>query len=174
MEKKIVGIMVCVLAIVSIAGVAEAQDITTDLVAHWKLDETSGITAYDSVGSNDGTLVGTSVGSPSWVSGGAIGGAIDFPTAMASSDAPDEYHHVDCGNDTSLNLLTGSLTVSACNSDDFLWRLALPRRAEQWSWQSDSMHYDELIRAIRLATETCNSTMHMTAYWHFLTFQPAS
>lgn len=29
-----------------------------DLVAHWKLDEGSGSTAYDSAGSNDGTLYG--------------------------------------------------------------------------------------------------------------------
>ena len=29
-----------------------------DPVAHWKLDETSGLTAYDSAGSNDGTLYG--------------------------------------------------------------------------------------------------------------------
>ncbi len=106
MEQKLVGIMGCVLAIAVIAGVAEAQDITAGLVSHWELDETSGITAYDSVGSNNGALVG----SPSWVAPGAPGlnpaGAIDFPTA-------GEIHHVDCGNDASLNLLTGSLTVSA-------------------------------------------------------------
>jgi Concanavalin A-like lectin/glucanases superfamily len=88
--------MVCVLAIVLIAGVAEAQDITTGLIAHWKLDEVSGTTAFDSVGSNDGTLVG----SPAWVPG-----AINFPVA-------GEVHHVDCGNDTSLDI-TGSGSVSA-------------------------------------------------------------
>jgi concanavalin A-like lectin/glucanase superfamily protein len=101
-EKKSVGIMVCVLAMVLIAGVAEAQDITTDLIAHWKLDETSGITAPDSVGSNHGTLVGSPVWAPD---DGVFDGAIDFPVA-------GEEHHVDCGNDTSLDI-TGSLTVSA-------------------------------------------------------------
>ena len=102
MEKKIIGTMVCVLAIVLIAGVAEAQDITTDLVSHWKLDETSGLTAYDSVGSNNGTLVG----SPAWVAPGAPGlnpaGAIDFPVA-------GELHHVDCGD---LDILSGEASVS--------------------------------------------------------------
>ena len=102
MEKKIVGLMVCVLAIALIAGVAEAQDITTGLIAHWKLDETSSTTAYDSVGSNDGTLVG----SPTWVSG-APGlnptGALDFPGGT---------HYVDCGNDTSLDII-GSRSASA-------------------------------------------------------------
>jgi Concanavalin A-like lectin/glucanases superfamily/PEP-CTERM motif len=101
MEKKIVGIMVCVLAIALIAGVAQAQDITTNLVSHWKLDGT----AVDSAGINHGTLVG----SPTWVTPGAPGlnpaGAIDFPVA-------GEEHHVDCGNASSLNL-DGSLTVSA-------------------------------------------------------------
>ena len=101
MEKKKVNLLVCALAIALIAGVAEAQDITTGLIAHWKLDETSGITAFDSVGSNDGTLVG----SPTWVPGGVFDGAIDFPVA-------GEAHHVDCGNDTSLDI-TGSGSVSA-------------------------------------------------------------
>jgi hypothetical protein len=40
-------------------SMASAQDITTDLEAHWKLDETSGTTAIDSSGNgNNGTLSG--------------------------------------------------------------------------------------------------------------------
>jgi len=32
--------------------------LNTDLVSYWKLDETTGTVAYDSVGSNDGTISG--------------------------------------------------------------------------------------------------------------------
>ena len=42
-------------------------------IAHWKLDETSGTTAVDSVGGHDGTLTN----GPAWVAG-QIGGALDF------------------------------------------------------------------------------------------------
>jgi hypothetical protein len=45
------------------------------LVAQWKLDETEGITAADSVGSNHGTLVGD----PAWQpAGGKLGGALQL------------------------------------------------------------------------------------------------
>jgi len=42
-------------------------------IAHWKLDEGSGSVAYDSAGTNNGTLYG----SPNWVSG-ISGSALDF------------------------------------------------------------------------------------------------
>jgi len=45
------------------------------LIAHWALDETAGMTAHDSAGSNDGTAVG----SPTWQpTGGKVGGALQF------------------------------------------------------------------------------------------------
>ena len=46
---------------------------TTGLVAYWKLDETSGTTAYDSVGDDHGTLMN----GPVWTEG-KIGGALEF------------------------------------------------------------------------------------------------
>ena len=46
------------------------------LVAHWKFDDGSGGTAIDSVGSNNGTLVGD----PAWTSG-RLGGALSFDGA---------------------------------------------------------------------------------------------
>ncbi|GEM_PF-570889 len=48
------------------------------LMAHWKLDESSGMVASDSVGGNDGTLNGD----PTWWPGdGKIGGALEFDGA---------------------------------------------------------------------------------------------
>ena len=49
------------------------------LIAHWKLDETSGMIAADSAGSNNGTLIGA----PSWQpTGGKIGGALKLDGGM--------------------------------------------------------------------------------------------
>jgi hypothetical protein len=45
------------------------------LIAHWKLDETEGTIAYDSIGSNDGTLNGD----PNWhPAAGKVDGALKF------------------------------------------------------------------------------------------------
>jgi hypothetical protein len=49
---------------------------TDNLVAHWKLDETTGLTAFDSSGQgNDGTLSGGPVWQPA---GGVTDGALQF------------------------------------------------------------------------------------------------
>jgi HEAT repeat protein len=59
------------------------EDVTADLAAYWKFDETSGTKAIDSSGNgNDGTLVGD----PKWVAG-RFGGALEF----------DGNDYVDCG-----------------------------------------------------------------------------
>ncbi|MHC4499339.1 MAG: LamG domain-containing protein, partial [Planctomycetota bacterium] len=70
------------------------------LVSWWKFDEGSGGTAYDSVGSNDGTVV-SGPNEPNWT-GGQIGGALSF-------DGVDDY--VDVGDKASLE--PGSFTICA-------------------------------------------------------------
>ena len=51
-----------------------AGSASAELVAHWRLDEASGVTAFDSSGNgNDGTLNGN----PQWEAG-MIGGALHF------------------------------------------------------------------------------------------------
>jgi hypothetical protein len=45
------------------------------LAAHWKLDETEGMIAQDSVGTNDATVVGNPIW---WPEGGKIGGAMEL------------------------------------------------------------------------------------------------
>ena len=61
----------------------EVQDGT--LVAHWKLDESEGMIASDSVGESDGTVIGV----PTWhPAGGAVGGALEFDgTTFIVADA---------------------------------------------------------------------------------------
>jgi hypothetical protein len=93
MRSKVICFISFVL-VLSIAGSASA-----DLVAHWKLNEGSGNTAYDSSPSgNDGTLVGD----PQWVAG-------YYGAALAFEGAGD---NIDFGNDPSLNI-TDEITLSA-------------------------------------------------------------
>jgi hypothetical protein len=68
------------------------------VVSHWKLDEGSGTTAYDSSGGNDGTLVN----GPVWTTG-QIGGALNF-------DGMNDY--INLGNSSSLKLPL-PVTISA-------------------------------------------------------------
>jgi hypothetical protein len=61
--------------------------VSTGPVAHWKFDEGSGTTAYDSAGNNEGTVYGAQ-----WTTG-QVDGALDF-------DGVDDY--VDMGDQTKL------------------------------------------------------------------------
>ena len=73
---------------------------SSSLVSHWKFDEGTGSTAFDSWGSNDGTITGAS-----WVNG-LIEGALDF-------DGSGDY--VNVGNDDSLeiDITNSNVTISA-------------------------------------------------------------
>ncbi|MDJ0793003.1 MAG: DNRLRE domain-containing protein [Woeseiaceae bacterium] len=75
---------------------------TADPIAHWKLDETSGTTAVDSIGGNDGQLVGNAT----WATGEIDGGlAVDY------TDGED---YVQVPNSTGLeNVQEGDYTLAA-------------------------------------------------------------
>ncbi len=69
-------------------------------IAHWKLDETSGPTAVDSIGGHDGTLINE----PSWTTG-RVDGGLDF-------DGGDDT--VDAGSDAALDeVFAGGATLTA-------------------------------------------------------------
>ena len=96
-------VIVAMLGILALCGAAWAVEVN-EPIAHWKFDETSGTTALDCVGDNNGTVHGAT-----WTTG-QIDGALSF-------DGVDDY--VDCGNDESLDI-TDEITVSAwVYSDDF-------------------------------------------------------
>jgi len=79
-------------------------DVTSNLVAHWKLDDGSGGTALDdTANNNDGSLVG----SPSWTTGQVAGGL--------SLNGSSQY--VGAGNGASLQI-SGALTVCAWMNPD--------------------------------------------------------
>jgi hypothetical protein len=71
----------------------------TTLIAHWALDETQGIIAYDSAGENDGTLYGEPLWQPD---GGKIDGALQL-------DGIDDY----ISTDFVLNPADGPFSVFA-------------------------------------------------------------
>ena len=83
-------------------GADEIQS-SSGLVAHWKLDETTGLNANDeTTNNNDGTLSG----GPTWVAPAKIGNGLNFDGGSTADDK------VDCGNGASLNQL-GAITVCA-------------------------------------------------------------
>lgn len=88
--------LVAISGVLILCGPAWAVD-TNGLVAHWMFDEGSGTIAYDSAGSNDGTIYGAQ-----WAAG-ILDGALDF-------DGVDDY--VDCGSDPSLYGMA-EITISA-------------------------------------------------------------
>jgi Tfp pilus assembly protein PilX len=79
---------------------AGGVDIDTGPIAHWKLDDGTGLDAIDSVGGHDGTLNGV----PAWVVGN-LGDALDF-------DGSNDY--VDLTSDAELDdVFVGGATVMA-------------------------------------------------------------
>jgi hypothetical protein len=81
-RRSISSAVVVSLLVLSLSGIAGAQD--PNLLGWWKLDESSGTTAYDSSGNgNDGVFVG----SPQWASGYA-GGAAWFDGVDDSIEVP--------------------------------------------------------------------------------------
>jgi len=94
------------------------------LVAWWKFDEGSGVTAVDSSGNN---LNGTIAGNPAWIDGPA-GKALKL-------DGDGDY--VDLGNDASLNL-TRQITVAAwikVDKFDCEWQAIINKGDGSWRLQ---------------------------------------
>jgi len=88
MFKKLLFLVSFILLLSMFCDIANA-DIKSDLVSYWKLDDGNGTTARDSVGSNDGTLMGDAMWAEGWIIG-----AIEL-------DGDDDY--VDCGEGTVFN-----------------------------------------------------------------------
>jgi hypothetical protein len=110
--------------------------IDPNLVANWKLDEVTGLTAYDSSGyDNNGTLVGN----PTWTAGEISGDA-----ALRFGDAND---YVDCGNKSIFNL-TQQITVSAWVDINMVprdWTAIITKGDSAWrlstAWSEKRFHF---------------------------------
>jgi hypothetical protein len=87
--------LICLVSFVLVLSLA--NNASSDLVAHWRLDDGSGTIASDTVGGNDGTLQGDAT----W-SGGWIVGALEL----------DGDDYVDCGSSDTFNI-TEQVTLAA-------------------------------------------------------------
>jgi hypothetical protein len=83
-KKTNLRLMAMAIMVVLIGAGSAWAGLTDGLVAHWKLDETSGTVADDSAGGNDGTLIN----GPVWTDG-QINGALEF-------DGVNDY--INCGD----------------------------------------------------------------------------
>ncbi|HCO96531.1 MAG TPA: hypothetical protein DIU00_21765 [Phycisphaerales bacterium] len=107
--------LTCLISFVLLLGISvniANADIKSDLVSYWKLDDGSGTTARDTVGSNDGTLKGDA----KWAEGWVIG-AVEL-------DGDDDY--VDCGEGTVFNTVCRDVITLAA------WVKANPAAGPDW------------------------------------------
>ena len=89
---------------IAMTGQASEPVSSTDIIAHWRLDETSGTSALDSVGGNHGTMANGMNATDDSVTGQLEGG-LDFV------DADD--HYIDIPENTALNdLFAGGGTIT--------------------------------------------------------------
>jgi hypothetical protein len=86
----LIGIAVVIIAIASMETAALAQEYPEGMVSYWKFEESSGTTAYDSVGNNHGLIYG------SISTTGIVGNALSF-------DGVDDYIGI-IDNNSNLNL----------------------------------------------------------------------
>ncbi|MFC1675670.1 LamG-like jellyroll fold domain-containing protein [Planctomycetota bacterium] len=123
---------VAVVAILIIASSASAT-LTDGLVGHWEFDYGSGDTAYDSAGTNNGTIYDAN-----WTTG-QIEGALDF-------DGIDDY--VDCGNSAELNpeyiTISAWINTSAAGSYNYIVSKDKTSWEQQRVWQLSKTENDNL------------------------------
>ena len=94
-QESLNFVVVSTFVLLLLCGPALASDV--NLIAHWTFDEGTGTIAYDSVGTNDGTLFGD----PIWTAG-QIDGALSF-------DGSGDY--VSIGNTVTHNLPNGTFAA---------------------------------------------------------------
>ncbi len=93
---------ICYLSCFLMLGMAQAT--WGELVAHWTLNEGTGVQVMDSSGNGN---TGTISGSPTWIAG-ASGGALEFHGLGAAGGGGD---YINCGADASLNPL-GPISIA--------------------------------------------------------------
>jgi len=130
----------------------EAQDNT--LLAHWKLDETEGMIAFDSAGRYDGTVMGL----PAWQpAGGAVDGALEFDgmtvvvadDVLNASDGPSSVFAWVKGG------ASGQVLFSQVNSADWIMADA-----------SQGLLMTEVTGTGRFSYTLCSQTTVTDGDWH--------
>ncbi len=116
-KKCLLGIAVAATMLVAFA----VPNAVAGLVSHWKFDETSGSIAEDSAGDNDGMLIN----SPTWTTGGKVGGALSFTSGVLPGNQGDEAYsdYVEVPDHATLQI-SDNITVAA-----WIYPTAFPKYA---------------------------------------------
>jgi len=105
LKRKTVPFLVVILVVTSALCYGQNLDCPSCIVGYWKMDETSGTLAHDSINGNHGGVFTDGDGvDPVWVPG-IVGNALDFP-----GDAPDA---VVIGDDPAYHFGTGDFALEA-------------------------------------------------------------
>ena len=115
--------LVAVLGLLAVCGSVQATEDNSP-ISYWQFDEGSGITAYDFIGGNDGTIYGAE-----WTTG-QVGGALSF-------DGLDDY--VELGSPANLDdLPLDNFTVSAWIYDKHnaatIWGTIIGSEDRHYGW----------------------------------------
>ena len=134
MPKFIKLFTLCLCTTLLLAQTAFAQDITSGLVGHWKLNDGSGLTASDNTGGSNGTLEN----GPTWTTG-QVGYALDY-------DGYDDYITFGTVSGLSLTDMTLSAWVYIPTSIPSGYRTIIEydRFENNWYglWQNDNkLHF---------------------------------
>jgi hypothetical protein len=96
-KMKKIPVYFIIISLYVFVALTFAQTYPAGMISYWKFDEGDGTAAYDSVGNNDGTIVGST-----WTTG-QVGGALQFES--------NGYNHVTVPNHETLN--PSHITVEA-------------------------------------------------------------
>ncbi len=143
------------LSAVEIATLA-AETTTTGPIAHWKLDDGTGLTAIDSEGGHDGTLAN----GPVWVAG-QLGDALSFP-------GNDDYVNVPHDDALSLTDMTISLWLKTSALNNVYQTMV--RKKQQANYQLTTWS-DEIVFAFNDGSgmklfQTTNANLTTNQWYH--------
>ena len=82
-RKSILLSTAAIIVVLTLSGSTLVAGVNQGLISHWKFDEGAGSIAYDSAGTNDGTIYGAT-----WATG-QFGGALSFDGTDDCVDIPD-------------------------------------------------------------------------------------
>ncbi|MHC4259693.1 MAG: LamG domain-containing protein, partial [Planctomycetota bacterium] len=139
MEKARTSLLFVVVLHICFASGSVLGDAPTEgLIAHWKLDEGDGNTAYDSAGENDGNLYGDT----SWVMGRGGSYALEF-------DGDRDY--VDCGDmnqgGSTEYSITGWIKVDLNLYKDREFLFGIQDSTETWRYTFACAMYEDQVDA---------------------------
>jgi len=144
-------ITIFLVSIIAVGASAENVTCPSGMVSYWKFDETSGTTAFDSVGAHPGTVVGST-----WTTG-KVGGALSF-------DGVDD-NVINLGNWFNYQTFTISLWLNPGASQNWYADILDTHHDSYWNWvlQQDQGYTNTYgFHVIQSVILTANTWQHLT------------